>query len=336
MNEWLLIGGLIVVLCVLVDAVWTTLWPEGGAGPMTDKLGTWLWTGAKKVARLGGRMNHRVLSTAGPLVIVATVVNWFILMWIGIFLVYSSHPDAVVSSQLQAPADFSQRIWFTLYTTTTLGNGDLKPATDFFEVLTGLLGASGLAMMTVAITYAFQVLNAVVNKRIFAEIVASMGESTVELLTAVERAQSSGSAGQLRALGERLNAVIQQHKAYPIVHYFHSASRTSSASCAVAGLDEAMRLYSAGLKDEEIGVEVVALRRTISNYLEHLEHNDYLRETESQPAGLGPEVERREGADLTHPAVTGQSDSEYDERRRLLAGLVNYDGWNWDDVIHGT
>ncbi len=42
--------GLALVLVTFVDALWTTLWLEGAAGPLTARLSTGLWRAARSYA----------------------------------------------------------------------------------------------------------------------------------------------------------------------------------------------------------------------------------------------------------------------------------------------
>lgn len=338
MNYWLFIGGALIVLFVFMDALWTTLWSEGGAGPLTDRLSTWLWKGFKKAAGAGDKTNHLVLSLAGPTVLVITVVTWLLLMWLGMVMMFSSHPDAVVVALTKNTSDLTDRIWFVLFTTTTVGNGGFAPNTDFFQVLAGLIGASGMAMITLAITYSFQVLSAVVNKRTFASQVLSLGETTSELVRTLQHAPPTSIATQLSSMGERLGAITEQHKSYPVLHYFHPSDRNRSAACAVAAIDEALRIYCTGLSDDDIVVDTSVfqpLRRTIGTFLDELRES-YLSRSSERPPKADIDEMRRNGADISHPQRVHEAAEEEGERRQLLAGLVAYDGWQWDDVVHGT
>ncbi|QDG53011.1 two pore domain potassium channel family protein [Persicimonas caeni] len=338
MNYWLFVGGALIVLFIFMDALWTTLWSEGGAGPLTDRISTIIWKGFKKVAGAGGSMNHFLLSLAGPVVLVVTVVTWLLLMWTGMVMMFGAHPDAVVVALTKNPGDLTDRIWFVLFTTTTVGNGGFAPNTDFFQVLAGFIGASGMAMMTLAITYSFQVLSAVVNKRTFASQVLSLGETTSELVRALQHAPPSSIATQLSSMGERLGSITEQHKAYPVLHYFHPSDRHRSTACAVAAIDEALRIYCTGLSDDDIVVDTSVfqpLRRTIGTFLEELRES-YLVGTEESPPRADIGEMRQQGADISHPQRVHEAAEEEDERRKLLEGLVSYDGWQWDDVVQRT
>ena len=339
MNYWLFFGGAIVVAFVFLDALWTTLWSEGGAGPISDRIGSSLWGGAKRLGRrIGGRRGHMLLSLSGPTIIVVTVASWLVLMWTGMLMIFESHPEAVVNATTRAPADLTDRIWFVTFTTTTVGNGDFTPGLNFFQVLAGFCAASGMALLTLSITYAIQILSAVVEKRSFASEVMSLGDSAVDVVKTLQSAPSSALASQLSALGSRLGTVTEQHKSYPVVHYYHPTERNRSLACAVASLDEALRIYANGVDTEETEMTasiIGPMRRSVATFLDTAKET-FLSSAEEAPRR--PSVAELRGTEVDVARADKLEESSDDEqaRRKLLVGLVDYDGWHWDDVIHAT
>jgi len=69
------------------------------------------------------------------------------------------------------------RIWFVLYTMFTLGNGDYTPNGGAYQLAGGAAVASGMSLITLAVTYLLSVISAVTQKRSFAGQVSSFGES---------------------------------------------------------------------------------------------------------------------------------------------------------------
>ena len=85
---WIVLGvGLL--LLVFTDALWTTLWVDGGGGPLTSRTTTWAW---KAVLAVIGRKHHHRLSLFGPSIVVMVVVTWVLLLWAGWVLIYASDP----------------------------------------------------------------------------------------------------------------------------------------------------------------------------------------------------------------------------------------------------
>lgn len=61
--------GVLILLITVSDLLWTTLWIEGGAGPLTSQLMGWTW----RVLRRISPQNHRLLS----------LTIWIVLLWSG-------------------------------------------------------------------------------------------------------------------------------------------------------------------------------------------------------------------------------------------------------------
>lgn len=62
----------LVLLCLAVgDRLWTTLWVEGGAGPLTARSMRWTWRGV----RLVGRRRRKLLTLAGPVVLLVGITR---------------------------------------------------------------------------------------------------------------------------------------------------------------------------------------------------------------------------------------------------------------------
>lgn len=49
MNLTIFTLGVLLLTIAIVDLVWTTLWVEGGAGPLTSRLMSWSWRILRKM-----------------------------------------------------------------------------------------------------------------------------------------------------------------------------------------------------------------------------------------------------------------------------------------------
>src|SRR5690606_20343518 len=96
----LVAGGLLIVVAT-VDALWTTLWVDGHAGPLTTRYASgvrWLYW------RLVPAGRHRLLSLTGPLVLTASVLTWTLLMWAGWWLLFGADPRSLADARTGEPA----------------------------------------------------------------------------------------------------------------------------------------------------------------------------------------------------------------------------------------
>lgn len=180
MNVIYMITGILLLIFGIIDFVWTTLWVEGGAGPITRRLSTWLWKTTRKVSR----DQARILSLAGPILLSITVMIWVGLFWTGWALFFAGDPQALTNTQVKAPATWIDRLYFSGYIFFTLGNGGITPNGGFWKIATVIATATGMLSITLAVTYLISVLSAVSQKRSFAQSVMGVGNDGAELAQA--------------------------------------------------------------------------------------------------------------------------------------------------------
>lgn len=319
-------AGLVLVLVAFGDALWTTLWPDGGAGPLTARLSTGLWRATLAVA---GTKNHRLLSMAGPFILLATVFTWLLLVAAGWTLVFVAEPGALLDVRTYEPADFVGRVWFVLHSVFTLGNGDYIPDGGAYQLAGAGTVASGMFLVTLAITYLLSVISAVVTKRSFASHVSSFGDTPEEfVITAWDGAGFGALAPQLATLTATLGQISEQHQAYPILHYYHATSKEKASPPAVAVFDEALALLEYAVLEEcrPRPAELRPARQTVSSHLGTLAFA-YIRPADRVPPP--PDLGRLRDAGV--PVVDDEHFTaaldEHVHRRRMLLGLVENDGW---------
>lgn len=99
---------LLLVGLALHDAVVTTMSAGSGGGPITQRVGRWVWRVLSAVSSGGG---SRLLPYAGPVVLLATLLIWVTLLWSGWTIVFSSTPEAVLTAKDELPAPLASRIY---------------------------------------------------------------------------------------------------------------------------------------------------------------------------------------------------------------------------------
>ena len=326
----LCILGFAIVSITLLDVIQNTLLPRGG-GIFSERISSLLWRGALWLHHR--RPSHQVLSRAGVLVLLVTVVSWAVLLWLGWTLIFSSSLPAVVESPAGTPGDVWARLYFTGYTLITLGLGDYKPQGAAWQILTVVASASGFFLATLAITYLLSVISAVVQDRGTALYISSLGKSPHDILRRSWNGEDcSDLTEHLTSLMEMIGTSSQQHLAYPIVHYFHSTSRSTSSSLQIASLDQALGYLEHGLsgcRDE--ARKMCPLQDTISEYLETLEVA-FINAAEDAPEVPSAQPLREHGLQTVDEVSFQDALGRFTDRRKLLLALVEKDGWTWDDV----
>lgn len=327
MNVGLLVLGVVLLALVVVDLLWTTLWVEGGAGPLTTRLMAWTW----RLLRGISSRDSRRLTLAGPLVLVVSLAAWIVSLWAGWTLVFASAETALVDTVGARRVTLADAAYFTGYSLFTLGNGDLAPQSPPWQAATTLVSASGMLLITLSVTYLLSVLGAVTQKRSFASNVHGLGEGGADVL----RASWDGEAFRgldvpLNSLSEQLTTLTANHLAYPVLHYFYSEQPGQAPTVSVAVLDEALTLLRFGVPAEHRPDEL-RLRETRSSVESYLQTvgSAYIEPADRTPPDPSLSVVREAGIPTVPDGEFADSVAALGDRRRTLLGLVQSDAREW-------
>lgn len=333
MADWiyLLIGALLLILAV-VDALWTTLWIDGSGGPVSSRLTTWAWRLDKKLV---GDKHHKLLSVFGPLIVIAIVLMWVLLLWAGWVFIFAAGDVALWDTRNNIPADWSGRIFYVAYTMFTMGNGDFSPKGDLWQIMSSLTNGSGMLLVTLAVTYILSVVSAAVQKRSFASQVLGFARSPDEFVIKGWNGEDfSNLDSLLQSLSANLSTLSEQYRAYPVLQYYHAARLEKSPPMAVAVLDEALHLLQAGVSDDRCRpnpVTMAVARSAVDSFLETIP-SAFIRPAAEAPPGPGIDRLRKCGIPVTKEDDFVALTKDQLERRKLLLGIVRNDGWHWPGV----
>jgi len=324
-------GGALLILAVAVDLLWTTLGTHGG-GPLTGRGMRLLWRGI--IALRGRSEAHRLLSFAGSLMLAFTVVVWMGLLWLGCFVIFGAKRDAVVTARERRPVTVEERAYFTGATLFTFGNAEYVPNGPRWRFATVMTGAIGFGTATLAITYLMQVLTSVVLKRTLGAYVSDAGGTPAAIVGRAWTGENfDGLELFLSNLTTMLHTVTEQHLAYPVLHYFHSEQRRTAAAIRIPSLYELTIILAEGVvrPKRPTPMTLQPVRDALAGFA-HVIESEFVRAaaTAPPPPPLGPI--RDWGVPLVSDAEFDASVREVDEIRRLLLGMVEGDGWTWEDV----
>ena len=209
--------GAFFLLLAVVDILWTTLWVEGGAGPLTSRLMSSTWKTLKTVS--GER--PRVLSLSGSLILILGLTMWIALLWAGWTFLFAGGEGSLTDTRDTGPISLTERFYFVGYTVFTMGNGDFTPNDGIWQVATSLTTASGMLFVTLSVTYVLNVLSSVTQERSLANSINGLGAQSSEILeTSWDGDSFQGLEVPLNMIANQLDTLTANHKAYPILHYF--------------------------------------------------------------------------------------------------------------------
>lgn len=310
------------------DLLWTTLWDEGGAGPLTSRLMMGSWHTFLTVSR----GNARVLQTTGPVILVSTLLMWILSIWVGWTFVFASAEPTIFDTIDGGGISWIDLAYFTGYTFFTLGNGGFAPVDGVWQILTVLTTASGMLLVTLTMTYVLSVLDAVTQKHAFAQGVTGIGLHPEALLTAYWSGEKfDGLDLHLDTFSSQMDTLTANHNAYPLLHYFYSKQAEKAPVTAIAVLDGTLTVLRFGTEEEHQPSRALLrdTRSSVESYVEALSSHH-------QPADRTPvSPDLTELRETDYPAIPEDtfeeslSASELDERRQKRLAIVENDAREW-------
>lgn len=319
MNVIYLSIGILLLILVIYDFFFTTL-SGSGAGFISKSVASISYVATRSSSKIFGR---KVFDFSGMIVNLSVLFVWVVLVWVGLFLVYSYDPSGITNSDSR-PANWVERLYYTGYVLSTLGLGNFKPTTPFFEIMTSIFSFFGFIFFTSSMTYLISVSSAVIRKRTLSRSISNLGTNPKEVAEKLRKVKSTYQAQQLLSLQEKIDNHLVSHQAYPVVHFFSHSNPDNCFSTNFTRLDEALTILldPKNEKEKEVGrEELQLLRSTMTHLLIHLHENF--------SASL-PEPENRVKERSISPKNLSQeqlSDPEY--RRELLSSLLRNEGYNW-------
>lgn len=219
---WL--AGAALVLATLADVYMTVLHP-GSSGSLSGQLVKGAWRLMRAIALRLPYGPDRLLPFAAPTLLVLTVLAWVCLLAVGFaLLAWPALGSGIRASQGSTPTDFAAALYFSGYSLTTLGTGDLVPKTAPYRLLMVLEAGIGFSVLTLTLTYFLSVYSALIRRNTFALTLhhaAGGSADAAEMLVRLGPGGDFSSARQeLASIATELLYLLQSHHSYMILRYF--------------------------------------------------------------------------------------------------------------------
>lgn len=334
MDLILLILGVGLAGAAITDAIITTLVPSGG-GPITAFLSEHTWRLLLRAHDPDDARSHRLLRTAGPLILLMIFAVWVVLLWSGWALIFSADAGAVTDSSTGNPVDAWGRVYFAGYTLFTLGIGNYVPAAGPWEVVTSMASLNGLFLVTLSITYLLPVVSAATGMQQLASLISDIGHTPYDIVLKHWDGRQITSLSTLTStILPLLELHTQQHTSYPVLHYFHSASRRTAIGPAVAALDEAVLMLRSGVRADatSAALELSMLEEALYGLILTF-RSEYAHGAQAPPPAPSLELLRGAGIPTVGDADFSECVARRSAHRTNLLGFVRTDGWTWDSVV---
>jgi len=98
--------------------------------------------------RAVSNQDSRVLRLSGPLILLAELLMWVVLLWVGWTLVFASAGEILIDTLNRGPVSWTEWFYFVGYTLFTLGNGDYAVQDSIWQVVAAVAALNGLVFLT--------------------------------------------------------------------------------------------------------------------------------------------------------------------------------------------
>ena len=213
--------------------IFDTLFHPSGKGMLSRALPRPLWHG---VRRIGARY-PTIRELCGPLALLAVIASWVLFLALGWALLFWPHlPEGFsFTPELShsAHGGFVDALYLSLVTLTTLGFGDITPASGWLRVLVPLEAVLGLVLLTASLSWVVSLYPAFSRHRSLAHEISLVRDTEHETGIGIRQMDALAAELMLSDLTSRLVAVQTDLIHFPISYYFRSSHERFELSSAM-------------------------------------------------------------------------------------------------------
>ncbi|KEO75504.1 ion channel [Anditalea andensis] len=319
---YLIIG--VILLCIgFFDFFYTTL-SASKSSFITFTVSKFVHISILSLERKFGR---GIFALSGMILNLTIILVWILIIWAGLYFVFTYDADAILNNEGIRATD-SERLYFTGYVLSTLGNGDFFPISTYTQMIASSFSFFGFIFFTTAMTYLISVYSAVINKRHLSLAILNLGNSPEEVIRTLHSAQPSFIYTQINSLQEKIDLVNEHYQAFPLIHYYHNVEINASFSLNVAKLDEAltiMLIKSTSPHHQELCFLKKSMDALLKRFDEFHDIPNFEDSSETlhwEYIGSTKELSIKELAN--NPRIA--------QRRKILTSLLLHEDLNWKHV----
>jgi hypothetical protein len=224
--EWILYAaGAIMVLIAGVDVFLTVLYARSGTGLLSPQANRLIWYLFRHTAARCGHRRHTVLSFCGPVALITLPALWLLLFITGFALIiWPQLGNQVVAGHGDTPTNFLSAFYYSGYSFSTLGTGDIVPESNFHRILMVFQSVIGFSFFTLIITYFLSLFEALRQRNNFSLSLHGKTSGTADPSEYVARVAGDSellaAQQQFTEMSTNLTEIAESHNFYPILQYF--------------------------------------------------------------------------------------------------------------------
>ena len=220
-------AGFVLLALIIFDIYATVLHSSARYGPVGESLNRSVWRVTRAAAFKLSRANrHRLLNMVGPLLLPLLIVVYVVLLVLAFALVYYPHVPKGFTFGVEHPEPgWIDAVYFSGVTLTTVGYGDVVPRLAHLRFLALFEAASGLVVISLAITYMLTVYTALERKRAVAVSLYHQAGQGADVAGFIAHhfveGRFYGLRDALRTVTRDMQGLLESHIDHPVIHYFH-------------------------------------------------------------------------------------------------------------------
>jgi len=225
MQVFLQFLGAVLACIALTDIFVTVLYPRADNSLLSLRTARGVWWLFRVMAQKMRKGRGSFLSYAGPIIIVAIIGVWVLLLLLGFALmVWPELGSAIQATQRETPTDFFTAIYYAGFSLTTLGTGDLVPQTATYRLLIILKSILGFSVFTLVLSYVTSVYSNLTDRNTFA---LSLHHRTADTADSAELLARLAADNNILTLHQDISQIAQDlihllesNNSYPVLFYF--------------------------------------------------------------------------------------------------------------------
>lgn len=219
------------LLAIASADIFLTVLHYDGYGPASRRLYRWSWAAGREIAeRLPERQAGRFLALVGTFLLLATILMWVVLAWLGFALLYLPAMGGGFLHTTTPSHPLLDALYFSGVSLSTVGFGDLVPTQPFLRLASVVESLAGFMILTVSISYLLGVYGVLRNQSLLAAMLDDQagGEADpLRLATALRR--HDATATKLDDLHRSILSHNEGLQLYPLVYYIRRPVSRRSA-----------------------------------------------------------------------------------------------------------
>jgi len=357
-NFFLTITGVFFLLLVFYDIYSTIIRATRHSGPISEYLNRGLWRLATSLTKnFERRRRHRILSTVGPLLMPFLIGIFILLMLSGFALIYLPRMETGFKFDDEANGSRTlQAFYFSGITLLTIGFGDILPSSNLTRIAAVMEGASGVAVISLSITYLLTVSGALERKRALALKFYHQARQGADISGFISshfaRGRFYSLTESLREATHDLQELLESHIEHPVIHYFHPVEVYKGLPRNIFVVLETVAILNAHLDEEYVEAgdhpDVLIAGDNARHVLAELITSLRLEARASEPFETEAETTKRrrkcfnramrhlQNTRIKTRTDTARAFTEYNEDRdeweRMLYHFAGFLGYDWDEV----